>query len=160
MELLLVITLIGVILALAVPATRDTLTGDKLKKASRQLIGMERKLRADAVREQVNYILYIHIPDASYWIVTSDMTPEKQSEIKNTPRHLPADVVITDIVEANNLKKNDGEVRIVFGKNNISSPAIIHLAHKNDAMTLVINPFLGVTDIFDRYEDIPVNASG
>ena len=38
-ELMLVIMVVGVILFLAVPATRDVLTTDKLKKASRQLIG-------------------------------------------------------------------------------------------------------------------------
>jgi len=27
-------------------------------------------------------------------------------------------------------------------------------------MTIVINPFLGVTDIYDKYVDIPINASG
>jgi len=45
-----------VVLVLAVPSTRDVLSGNKLKKASRQLIGLERKLRVEAVRDQVDYI--------------------------------------------------------------------------------------------------------
>lgn len=159
-ELLLVIALAGVILVLAVPTTREALTVDRLKKASRQFIGLERKLRADAVRDQVDYILCIGLPDSSYWIITADMTPEKQDELKKSPRHLPEDVVIKDIVDANNAKKNAGEARIVFGKNNICTPAVIHLAHKEDAMTLVINPFLGVTDVSDKYADITITSSG
>ena len=159
-ELLLVIALIGVVLVLAVPSTRDVLSGNKLKKASRQLIGLERKLRVEAVRDQVDYILCLDLPDAAYWIITSDMTPEKQDEIKNNPKHLPADVVIVDIVDENNKKKSSGEARINFSKNNICSPAIIHLAHEDDSMTIVINPFLGVTDIYDKYIDIPINAAG
>jgi general secretion pathway protein H len=158
-ELLLVIALIGVVLVLAVPSTRDVLTGDKLKKASRQLIGLERKLRVEAVRDQVDYILCIDLPNSDYWITASDMTPEKQDEIKNRPQHLPADVVIADIVDENNKKKSAGEAKIVFKKNNICSPAIIHLSHEEDKMTIVINPFLGVTDIHDKYVDIPVGAS-
>jgi len=90
-----------------------------------------------------------------YWIITSDMTPEKQDEIKNNPKHLPADVVIVDIVDENNKKKSSGEARINFSKNNICSPAIIHLAHEDDSMTIVINPFLGVTDIYDKYIEFP-----
>lgn len=159
-ELLLVIVLMGVILVLAVPSMRDSLTGDHLKKASRQFIGMERKLRGEAVRDQIDYILCVDLPNSAYWVVTSGMTPEKQDEIKKSPKHLPADVVIADIVDESNKKKLDGEARIVFGKNNICSPAIIHLAHEDDFMTIVINPFLGVTDIYDKYVDVSVNDSG
>jgi prepilin-type N-terminal cleavage/methylation domain-containing protein len=158
-ELLLVIALAGVILVLAIPATRDVLSGDSLKKASRQLIGLERKLRTDAVRDQMDYVLCINLSDSAYWIITADMTPEKQDEIKSRPRFLPSDVLITDIVDVNNQKRAEGEARIVFGKNNICSPAVIHLAHKEAAMTIVISPFLGVTDVFDQYVDIPVNVS-
>ncbi len=160
LELLLVIVLIGVILVLAVPSTRNALTGDSLKKASRQLIGLERKLRTEAVRDQLDYILSIDLSDFSYWVIASDMTPEKQAEIKKSRRHFPADVVIMDIVDENNNKKSAGEVKIVFKKNNVCTPAIIHLSYKEDKMTIVINPFLGVTDIYDQYMDIPINTFG
>ena len=159
-ELLLVIVLIGVVLVLAVPSMRDTLTGDKLRKASRQLIGMERKLRGEAVRDQIDYILCLDLPNSAYWVVTSDMTSEKQDEIKKHPQHLPSDIVILDIVGENNNKKSDGEVRIKFGKNNICSPVVIHLANEDNKMTIVINPFLGVTDIYDKYVDISLAVSG
>ena len=157
-ELMLVIVLIGVVLGLAVPSIRDTLTTDKLKKASRQLIGLERELRAEAVRDQLDRILCIALPASDYWVITPDMTPEKQDQIKKSPRHLPADVVISDIVDETNKKQSVGEVRIVFGKNNICSPAVIHLAYNENAMTMVVNPFLGVTDIYDKYIDTPVNT--
>ena len=159
-ELLLVIALIGVVLVLAVPSMRDTLTGDKLHKTSRQLIGMERKLRGEAVRDQKDYILCLDLPNSTYWVVASDMTPEKQDEIKKRPQHLPSDVVILDIVGENNKKQSADEARIKFGKNNICSPAIIHLAYEEDRMTIVINPFLGVTEIYDKYVDVPVTSSG
>lgn len=158
-ELILVIALAGVILVLAVPSTRDVITGDNLKRASRQLVAMERKLRVDAVRDQINYVLCIDMPNSAYWVITSDMTPEKQNEIKKRPQHLPSNVVVTDIVDENNRKKSDGEKRIIFDKSNVCSPVVIHLAYKEDAMTIVINPFLGVTDIYDKYVDVPVNDS-
>ncbi|MCX5850035.1 MAG: prepilin-type N-terminal cleavage/methylation domain-containing protein [Deltaproteobacteria bacterium] len=158
-ELLLVIVLIGVVLVLAVPSTRDVLTGDNLKKASRQFIGLERKLRADAVRDQIDYILCMNLPSSTYWVFASDMTPEKQDEIKKRPQHLPSDVVILDIAGENNKKQSADEARIKFGKNNVCSPAVIHLAHEEDKMTIVINPFLGVTDVYDKYVDIPVTVS-
>ena len=159
-ELLLVIVLMGVILALAVPSTRDVLTGDNLKKASRQLIGVEKKLRVEAIRDQIDYILCFDIPNVAYWVVASDMTPEKQDEIKKRPQHLPSGVVILDIVGEDNKKQSADEVRIKFGKKNICSPSVIHLGYEEDRMTMVINPFLGVTDVYDKYIDIPVIGSG
>ena len=159
-ELLLVIVIMGVILALAVPSTRDVLTGDNLKKASRQIIGMEKKLRVEAVRDQMDYILCLDLPNSAYWVVASDMTPEKQDEIKKRPQHLPSGVVILDIVGENNKKQSADEVRIKFGKKNICSPAVIHLAYEENRMTMVINPFLGVTDVYDKYIDIFVTGSG
>ena len=69
------------------------------------------------------------------------MTPEKQDEVKKNARHLPEGVTIADIVGENNKKQSADEVRIKFGKNNICSPAVIHLAYEENKMTLVINPF-------------------
>ena len=160
-ELLVVIALIGVILALAMPATRDALTTDSLKKASRQLIGLERKLRVEAVRDQMDYLLRLNIPDASYYVITSDMTAEKQADVKKSAKKFPAGVAILDIVGWNNEKITDGEVKIKFGKNNIAPPLVIHLAREEDRMTLVMNPFLGVTAVYDRYVEIsPADGLG
>lgn len=159
-ELLVVIVLMGVIVAFAVPSTRDVLTGDNLKKASRQLIGLENKLRVEAVRDQMDYILCLDPPNAAYFVVTADMTSEKLDEIKKRPQHLPSGVVIMDIVGENNKKQSADEVRIKFGKKNICSPTVIHLAYEENRMTIVINPFLGVTDVYDKYVDITVTGSG
>jgi hypothetical protein len=72
---------------------------------------------------------------------------------------LSSGVIILDIVGENNKKQSTDEARIKFGKNNICSPAVIHLAYEEDRMTIVINPFLGVTDIHDKYVDVSMSAS-
>lgn len=156
-ELMVVIALIGVILALAVPATRDALTVNNLKKASRQLIGLERQLRVEAVRDQVDNILVLNIPTASYYVATSDMTPEKLLDVEKQAKKLPDGVSIRDIVTSKNEKIKDGKVRIKFSKNSISPPLVIHLAEDEGNMTLVVNPFLGVTAAYNQYVDISVD---
>jgi len=156
-ELLVVIALVGVILALASPVTRDALTTNNLKKATRQLIGLERKLRVEAVRDQVDYILLLNIPGASYYVITSDMTPEKQDEVKKNAKKFPAGVAVLDIVNPKNEKIAEGEVRIKFGRNNICTPLVIHLGEDEDRMTLVVNPFLGMSAVYDHYAEISVD---
>src|SRR5512145_2468449 len=140
-----VIALIGLMLALAVPTTRDALTVNNLKKASRQLIGLERQLRVEAVRDQVDNILVLNIQGASYYVITPDMTPEKMLEVEKLAKKLPDGVAILDVVNQKNEKIKDGKIKIKFGKNNISPPLVIHLSENEDRMTLVVNPFLGVT---------------
>ncbi|MDP2853166.1 MAG: prepilin-type N-terminal cleavage/methylation domain-containing protein [Smithellaceae bacterium] len=158
-ELLVVIALVGIILVMAVPVTRDILTTSSLKKASRQLIGLERKLRVEAVRDQVDYILLLDIPGASYYVITPDMTPEKQNDVKKNAKKFPAGVAVLDIINQKNEKIAEGVVKIKFGKNNICPPLVIHLAEAEDEgrMTLVVNPFLGVTAVYDKYVDISLD---
>jgi hypothetical protein len=151
---MLVVALIGLFLVVAVPATRDVLTTDPLKKASRQLIGLERKLRTDAVRDQIDYILNLDLPKSTFWVTTPDMTPEKIDDIKKNPQHLPEGVTIADIVTESNKKQSESVIAIKFSKKNACPPAIIHLAYDENRMTLVINPFLGITGIYDKYVDI------
>ena len=158
-ELLLVTVLMGVILALAVPSTRDVLTGDNLKKASRQLIGLEKKLRVEAIRDQIDYILCLDVLNSVYWVYASDMTMEKQDEIKKHSQHLPGGVVIMDVVGEDNKKQSKEEARIKCSKKNTCTPSVIHLGYEEDRMTLVINPFLGVTDVYDKYVDVPITGS-
>lgn len=153
-ELIIVIALIGMILVLAMPTTRDAITVNNIKKVSRQLIGLERTLRVDAVRDQVDYILILDIPGASYYVITSDMTPEKQDEIKKNAKKFPDGVVVLDVVNQKNEKISNGVVKIKFGRNNVGSPQIIHLAEDEERMTLVFNPFLGVTAAYDQYMEI------
>ncbi len=155
-ELIVVMAVIGLILALAAPTTRDALTVDALKKASRQIIGLERQLRVEAVRDQVDCVLVFDIPRASYFVATSEMTPEKRLEVEKQAKKLPDGVSIRDIVSSRNEKKTDGKVRIRFGKNGTSPPLVIHLAEGDKQMTLVVNPFLGVTAVYPRYAEVSV----
>jgi prepilin-type N-terminal cleavage/methylation domain-containing protein len=153
-ELMVIIALIGIILGVTAPVTRDALTTNSLKKAARQLIGLERKLRVEAVRDQIEYVLLLDIVDASYWVITSDMTPEKQAEVKTNAKKFPAGITVLDIIKQNNEKITEGVVKIKFGKNGLAPPLIIHLAEDEERMTLTINPFLGVTAVYDRYVDV------
>ncbi|MHB8138569.1 MAG: pilus assembly FimT family protein [Smithellaceae bacterium] len=150
-ELMVVIALVGLILTLAVPTTRDVLTVNNVKKASRLLIGLERKLRVEAVRDQVDYILMIDIPGANYYVITSDMTAEKRDEMKKSTKKFPAGVAILDIVTQKNEKIANGVAKIKFGRNSVSPPLVIHLGEEEEKMTLVLNPFLGVTAVYDQY---------
>ncbi len=156
-ELVVVIAIIGGIFALAIPTTRDALTVDDLRKATRRMIGLERQLRVDALRDRVDYVLCLDLDQSLYWVETSDMTPEKVDEMKKKARKLGGEVVVADLVEGKDVKRTRGVVRIKFARNNVCPPFVLHLAEGERFMTVAVNPFLGVTGVYDRYIDISLN---
>ena len=60
-EISVVIVLIGVIFLMAIPRVQDTVTGDRMRSAVRNLSGTARELKANAVREQVDYFLHLDL---------------------------------------------------------------------------------------------------
>ena len=156
-ELLVVIALSGVVRPRAGPPSREPLPVKARKKGSGGLFGLDRHLGAEAAGVQVDYIFVLNIPAASYYVITSDMTPEKLLDVEKTAKRLPGATVVLDVVKQKNEKISDGKVEIKFGRNNISPPVVLHLAEEEDRMTLVVNPFLGVTAVYDHYADISVD---
>ncbi|MBN1663827.1 MAG: prepilin-type N-terminal cleavage/methylation domain-containing protein [Deltaproteobacteria bacterium] len=159
-ELAVVVFIIGLMLAFAVPRIRDTLLGDALKTAARQLTGAVKELRSDAVREQVDYVIAFDLEHGVYWRYSADMTPEKKDEMKQQLFRFPDGVRIADMHHIGGAKKSEGEGQIRFFKKGYVQPTVIHLVKGNRYFTLVINPFLAGVKVYDRYVDFDDWTSG
>ncbi|HET6489034.1 MAG TPA: prepilin-type N-terminal cleavage/methylation domain-containing protein, partial [Syntrophales bacterium] len=66
-EISVVIVLVGVILLMAIPRVRDTITNDRMRSAARHLSGAARELKANAVREQVDHYLHLDLDRRVVW---------------------------------------------------------------------------------------------
>ena len=117
LEISVVIVLIGVILLLAIPRVQDTLTGDRMRSAVRNLSGTARDLKASAVREQVDHYLHLDLDQRRVWNTRDDMTAENRTLRRSQARPLPSGVRIADVALADEGKKNQGEVIIRFFTN-------------------------------------------
>jgi prepilin-type N-terminal cleavage/methylation domain-containing protein len=153
-ELSLVIFLLGLMLFLAVPKVRDGLINDALSASVRRTIGVVRALRADSVREQVDYVLQLDFKNNAFWTYSLDMTPEKQQERKEAAYHFPAGVKIADIDQPGLGKKTDGEATVKFYKQGYIQPTVIHLAREDRFATIVLAPFLSTIKIYEKYVEI------
>lgn len=153
-EISVVIVLVGVMLLLAVPKVRDTLTGDRMRTAVRNLSGTARELKASAVREQVDYLLHLDLDRGQVWNTRDDMTPDDRTLRRSQARPLPPGVRIADVAFADEGKKNQGEVIIRFFRQGYVQPAAIHLADDDRVMTLVFQPFLSTFEVQDKYVDV------
>ena len=153
-EIAVVVVLIGVILLLAVPRVQDTVTGDRMRSAVRNLAGAARELRAEAVREQVDHFLHIDLDRRVAWNTRDDMTAEVRTVRRSQARPLPSGVRIADVALADEGKKNQGEVVIRFFSHGYVQPAAIHLADDERTMTLIFQPFLSTFEVKDSYVDV------
>ena len=153
-EISVVIVLIGVILLLAIPRVQDTLTGDRMRSAVRNLSGMARDLKASAVREQVDHFLHLDLDQRRVWNTRDDMTAENRTLRRNQARSLPPGVRIADVALVDEGKKNQGEVIIRFFSQGYVQPAAIHLTDDERTMTLIFQPFLSTFEVQDKYVDV------
>ncbi|NPV03911.1 MAG: prepilin-type N-terminal cleavage/methylation domain-containing protein [Syntrophaceae bacterium] len=153
-EIVVVIVLVGVILLLAVPRVQDTVTGDRMRSAVRNLAGAARELRAEAVRQQVDHFLHLDLDRRAVWNTRDDMTAEVRTARRNLARTLPPGVRIADVAITDEGKKNQGEVVIRFFRQGYVQPAAIHLTDDERAMTLILQPFLSTFDVRDSYVDV------
>jgi prepilin-type N-terminal cleavage/methylation domain-containing protein len=156
-ELSVVLLLIGMMMLIAVPRVRDVLLHDDLKTATRQIIGVTRELRNNAVREQVDYILRIDLSQPAFWTYSADATAEKQTEIRERATLFPDGIRIAGFRHFGEGQKVEGEASIRFFRKGYMEPTVIHLAEDDRTFTLVFNPFLQTVGVFDEYVDFIFN---
>ena len=152
-EISVVIVLVGVILLMAIPRVRDTITNDRMRSAARHLSGTARELKASAVREQVDHYLHLDLDKRVVWNTRDDMTADVKTLRRNQARSLPSGVRIADVSLVDVGKKNDGEVIIRFFSQGYVQPAAIHLTDDERVMTLIFQPFLSTFEVQDKYVD-------
>jgi len=152
-EISVVIVLVGVILLMAIPRVRDTITNDRMRSAARHLSGAARELKANAVREQVDHYLHLDLDRRVVWNTRDDMTAEIRTLRRSQARSLPSGVRITDVSLGDAGKKNEGEVIIRFFSQGYVQPAAIHLTDDERIMTLIFQPFLSTFEVQDKYVD-------
>ncbi|MBW1691928.1 MAG: prepilin-type N-terminal cleavage/methylation domain-containing protein [Deltaproteobacteria bacterium] len=154
-ELTVVIVLIGMMLAIAIPRIRYSLLTDNLKSVTRRMIGIVKEIRNDAVREQKAYFLYLDLASNKVWVESQGMGQEERAMTRQRAFTFPEDVRIMDVWREEHGKQVDGEVVIRFTKKGYVEHTAIHLgAEDGREFTLILSPFLGTIKGYDRYVDI------
>ncbi|MBN1843595.1 MAG: type II secretion system protein [Deltaproteobacteria bacterium] len=151
-ELTVVVFLIGIMLALAVPRVQYALLSDDLKAATRRIVGAVRTLRDKAIREQRTCKLHFDIESSRFWEEQDSMTIEERAEARQNASRLPGSIRILDVCYRGAGKKDVGDTVIHFNRKGYVEPAMIHLGDKaGRASTVVLSPFLGTIKTYDKY---------
>ncbi|MHB8908383.1 MAG: prepilin-type N-terminal cleavage/methylation domain-containing protein [Syntrophales bacterium] len=156
-ELSVVVLLIGVMLAIAVPRVRDTLLNDDLKAVTRRLTSSALELRYESVRDQTDYILHIDLSNSAFWSYPADTTAEKRTELRKGAYRLPEGIRIVDVRHAEEARKTEGEVLVHFFRRGYVEPTVVHLAKEDRSFTVVFNPFIQAMTVYEKYVDFSFN---
>jgi prepilin-type N-terminal cleavage/methylation domain-containing protein len=151
LELIVVITLMGIMLVFTVPRFHDTLFLDQDKKSSRWIIGKIRALKEAAIRDQKNYILHINLDTERYWETNESMTAEDFELAALNAEALPGDMQIADLQYPGKGKINSGRVVINFNKSGYTDKVLIHVRDGNNFVSFLIEPFLSEVTRFESY---------
>ena len=149
LELIVVISLLGIMLVLTVPRFHETLFLDESKASSRWIIGKIQALKEAAVRNQKNFTLHIDLDSDRFWETDESMSPEATEAAAANAEPLPDGLRITDIEYPVRGKINSGQADIEFYKNGYSDKVFIHLQDGETQVSYLIEPFLSEVS---RYE--------
>jgi prepilin-type N-terminal cleavage/methylation domain-containing protein len=156
LELLVVCALISILLAIAVPTLRNSLLTDPLKTASRQIIGLVKEVREQAIREQAAYVIHFDFTENSIRVEKESeqglVDPEK---VKEDTLHLPEPVRFLDVWTTSEGKLDTGQPTLWVSKQGYMDQAIVHLGTDGDAViSLLFSPFLGTVRVTDGYMEL------
>lgn len=151
-ELAVVIILIGIVMTLAVPQLKYTITEDSLKSTARKLAGVIQTLRNDAIDNQETYYLMIDFESNRIWTESQSMSEDDRFTAVKAASELPDDVRIIDITYLYSDKKMTGQTSILFNKKGYMQPVLIHLGSGDGRkLTLDLSPFQGRIKILADY---------
>jgi prepilin-type N-terminal cleavage/methylation domain-containing protein len=151
LELIVVISLMGIMLMLAVPRFHETLFLNESKTGSRWIIGKVQALKEAAVRNQKNYTLHIDLDSERFWETDESMPPEAIESAVANAAALPSGLKITDIEYPIRGKINSGQAEITFYKNGYSDKVFIHLQDGEAQVSYLIEPFLSEVSRYETY---------
>ena len=150
-ELIVVITLMGLMLFFSLPRLQNNPFLNDTKKSSRWLIKKVQTLRESAIRDQKTYILHFDLDSGRVWETNEAMSPEDIENAAMDSYELPNDLQIIDIEYPSQGKINSGQAEINFYKAGYTNKALVHMQNGDTYLSFLIEPFLSDVQFFEKY---------
>lgn len=174
-EILIVLTIIGMVLALGLPAI-ERVTYQQLNSTARKFVGTVRTVRNDAILLGTIYRLVIDFDKNAWWVesqknfqLLTNAPPSKKpgkndkpqpsnfevvKKYSSKPVVLPSGLMFRSVLKETEGLKKEGQVYIHFFPNGFADASIIYLSKDGNAeagYSLVIKPTAGQVDIERGY---------
>jgi prepilin-type N-terminal cleavage/methylation domain-containing protein len=151
-ELIVVISLMGLMLFFTLPRLGDNPFLDDSKQSSRWLIGKVQMLKESAIREQKQHSLHFDLDSGRIWETNESMSPEDiENTALNSSYSLPDDLRIIDIEYPYKGKIYSGQAEITFYKAGYTDKVLVHMQEGDLYLSFLIEPFLSNVQFFESY---------
>jgi len=158
-ELIVVIALISIMLAFAIPRLDNSFFSNNKRKLSSWILLNVKSLKEKAVREQTKNILTVDIDNNQMWVsseTVSGESPESGGEPVAAPEKneykLPDGFRLMDVEFLNDEKITSGTAEIHFYAQGYSDKALIHIEDRDEhRFSYLIESFLLHVKIEDQY---------
>lgn len=150
-ELIVVVTLLGLMLFFSLPRLQNNPFLDDTKKSSRWLIGKIQTLKESAIRDQKRYTLHFDLDSGRVWETHESMSPENIENAELESYELPDNIRIIDIEYPTKGKIYSGQAEITFYKAGHTDKALVHMQDDDTDLSFLIEPFLSDVQLFEQY---------
>ena len=150
-ELIVVISLIGLMLFFSLPRLQNNPFIDDSKKSARWLIGKIQALKESAIRDQKQYSLHFDLDSGRIWETNESMSQEDNENAALNSYALPEDVRIIDIEYPAQEKITSGQAEITFYKAGYTDKAFVHMQEGEIYLSFLIEPFLSNVQVIEKY---------
>lgn len=152
LELIVVIAMISIMLAFAVPRLEGSLFEDDAKVASRWLLLNLPALKTKAVQDQTVLALRFSLGKGKAWVVGPETGEQAAERYEQSAYTFPEGVKILDIDYPDRERVSSGEADIFFYPKGYSDWAIIHMQDADgNRYSFVLEPFLPKIKRVDEY---------
>jgi prepilin-type N-terminal cleavage/methylation domain-containing protein len=153
-ELMVVMLLISIILAVAIPRFEGGFLQDPLKQFSRKMIGTVRSLRSAAVQTQKQQTLIVDLNTQQLYVAGPAMQAETEPVAPKKSFKLPDSLALVAVEFSSSDRITTGNAQIHFYPAGYSDHAFIRLeSGDDDRYTFVIQPLLPKVKLFEEWID-------
>lgn len=151
-ELAMVILVIGIVGALAMPRFGGLLERQQMRRTINAIHGYARYLQAYAASDKCIYVLVFDL-DQQVLSMASLPTAACPGQTRKLPDFVvPSTVRILDVITPEQEKIIEGQAMTLFFPNGFVQPSTIHLSGIGvDPVTLMIEPLTGRVQVFEGY---------
>jgi len=151
-ELMVVMLLISIVLAVAIPRFEGGAFQDPVKKLSRWMINTVRSLRSAAIQKQKTQSLVIDLSNNRMWLVNEDMDEEAMAAAADNALALPAAIRFVDVQFPHQDAVTSGTTEVRFYPAGYADHALIHLETEDaQRFTYLVEPLLTKVKLIETW---------
>ena len=159
-ELIVVMVLISMMTAFALPKIRSSLFTNQLRATTRRFVGLVAETAQEARSKRIELQL-VFAPELHQFTTSpvSEISEDLEQQ-KFTGISVPESVQVMDVTSVHGGKKSGGAMVIRFSPRGYVDKTVIHFRDEDAELSVFLSPFLGLSRVVEGYVPLDEDPSG